>query len=168
MQRFARFVAQTVLIVVVLQMIAPAGARAATYTLCDAAAGSSPTVPQADALLDNRYPFSPYPTPTWLRALADEHGNKLAASSFYLKMGNRALDQNIGLLDIGCARHNSTWKSVAVSRIDSWSTSNVDAQGVSAEQSDGYNLYVFKRLDLAIQQLNACGITPSSTVSGRR
>jgi hypothetical protein len=248
---------------VALPLFAPAGARAATFTLCDSADGSSPTIAQADALMKNQYSFTGFKTVTlpspskltwkedpfhnaswvlklhqmywteplwyaytqtsdpfkaaayrnqyiallqswysknpqsnppspwswayhsvairsmvvscaikrgisysWTRAMADQHGAKLAESSFYLQTGNRALDQNIGLLDIGCARNNSTWKNTAVSRMNSWATHDVDPQGVSLEQSDGYNLYVYRRLDLASRALAACGLS-SSTVSSQ-
>jgi hypothetical protein len=241
-----------------LGMLAPVPARAATFTLCDSADSTSPTVAQADALLANRYTFDgfktvtlpsnltwkedPFHNPTWvlklhqmywteplwyayiktgytkykyryiallqswysknpqsnppstwswaqhsvairsmvvscalkrglstygwLRAMADQHGAKLATYSFYLVTGNRALDQDIGLLDIGCARGKASWRDTAVSRMNSWATHDVDSQGVSKEQSDGYNLYVYKRLDLAARALAACGIS-SATVSAQ-
>ena len=56
---------------------------------------------------------------SWTRAMADQHGAKLAQTSFYLHTGNRALDQDIGLLDIGCARSNNSWRDLAVARMNS-------------------------------------------------
>ena len=240
-----------------LGMLGPVPARAATFTLCDSADSTSPTIAQADALLANKYTFDGFKTAilpsnltwkedpfhnatwvlklhqmywteplwyaytqtgetkyknryiallqswytknpqsnppstwswaqhsvairsmvvscaikrgitySWTRAMADQHGAKLASSSFYLVTGNRALDQDIGLLDIGCARGNASWKNTAVSRMNSWATHDVDSQGVSKEQSDGYNLYVYKRLDLAGRALAACGVS-SATVSSQ-
>lgn len=252
-----RTLAAAAVMAVALPLLAPLGARASTFTLCDSADSTNPTVAQADELLANKYSFSGFPTATlpanltwkedpfhnpswalklhqmywteplwyayintgqakykdryvallqswysknpqsnppstwswsqhgvairsmvvscalnrglsysWLRTMADQHGAKLAQSSFYLQTGNRALDQNIGLLDIGCARNNSGWKNTAVSRTNYWATHDVDSQGVSQEQADGYNLYVYKRLDLAGRALAACGVA-STTVDSQ-
>ena len=254
-----RLISTAALLAVVVPLLAPAGARAATFTLCDSADSTSPTKAQADALLANKYSFSGFATVTlpapqyitwkedpfhnaswvlklhqmywteplwyayvttgnvayknryvallqswysknplsnppspwswaqhsvairsmvvscaikrgvgysWTRAMADQHGTKLAQTSFYLHTGNRALDQDIGLLDIGCARSNNSWRDLAVARMNSWATGDIDSQGVSKEQSDGYNLYVYKRLDLASRALAACGQS-SSTVSSQ-
>ena len=240
-----------------LPLLAPMAAHAVTFTLCDSADSTSPTVAQADQLLANKYSFSGFSTVTlpanltwkedpfhnpswvlklhqmywteplwyayvntgqakyrdryvallqswytknpqsnppsswswaqhsvairsmvvscaikrgigysWTRAMADQHGAKLAQTSFYLHTGNRALDQDIGLLDIGCSRSNNSWRDLAVARMNSWATGDVDSQGVSKEQSDGYNLYVYKRLDLASRALAACGQS-SSTVNSQ-
>jgi hypothetical protein len=228
---------------------------ATTYTLCDAAYSTSPTVAQADALLANKYKLGSFPTATlpstltwkenpfkndswvlafhqlawteplwyayvqtgqikyfnryytllrgwlygnpqnnppspwswaahavairsmvvacaltrfsapWLRVMGDAHGAKLADPNFYLQVGNRALDQDIGLLDVGCVRSNSAWRSTALSRMNTWAATQVDSQGVTGEQSDGYNLYVYRRLDLASQRLAACGLSSSSVTS---
>lgn len=252
-----RLIGATAVLAVALPLLAPAGARAATFTLCDSADSTSPTVAQADQLLANKYAFSGFPTVTlpanltwkedpfrnsswvlklhqmywteplwyayvttgqtkyrdryvallqswysknpqsnpastwswaqhsvairamvvscaikrglqysWARGMADQHGAKLAQTSFYLHTGNRALDQDIGLLDIGCARSNNSWRDLAVARMNSWAMGDIDNQGVSKEQSDGYNLYVYKRLDLASRALAACGQS-SSTVSSQ-
>jgi len=256
MRRTHRLAAATAVIAVVLPLLAPVGARAAAFTLCDAADGSTPTVAQADALLANKYTFFPFSTVTlpsnltwkenpfhndswvlklhqmfwteplwyaytqtgltkyrdryvallkdwyynnpttnppspwswaqhstairamvvscavargfgysWMHALADEHGRLLASSSFYLQTGNRALDQDIGLLDIGCVRANTSWKNTAVSRTNAWAVHDVDAQGVSTEQSDGYNSYVYHHLDLAARRMAACGVATSTVTS---
>jgi hypothetical protein len=50
--------------------------------------------------------------------------------------------------------------------MNAWALHDVDTQGVSSEQADGYNLYVYRRLDLAARRLAACGLA-SSTVSSQ-
>src|SRR5579864_2210437 len=255
--RYRMFAAAAVM-AVALPLLAPMAAGATSFTLCDSADSTSPTVAQADQLLANKYAFSGFPTATlpanltwkedpfhnpswalklhqmywteplwyayvttgqakykdryvallqswysknpqsnppsiwswsqhgvairsmviscalqrgitysWTRTMAQQHAAKLMQSSFYLQTGNRALDQDIGLLDLGCAPYGtSSWKTTAVSRMNSWATHDVDSQGVSQEQSDGYNLYVYKRLDLAGRALARCGIS-SGTVSSQ-
>src|SRR5438270_13771174 len=61
--RFRLTTAAAVLAVLV-PFLTPISARAAAYTVCDAADGSSPTVAQADALIANKYTFSPFATVT--------------------------------------------------------------------------------------------------------
>src|SRR5205807_723506 len=56
-------------------------------------------------------------------------------------------------------------KNTAVSRMNAWAVHDVDAQGVSTEQSDGYNSYVYHHLDLAARRLAACGVTASTVTS---
>ena len=58
------------------------------------------------------------PRPDWLTAAAQLHGEKLADDSFYVHHGNHALNQSIGLLELGCALPNLNWRDLAASRIE--------------------------------------------------
>ena len=94
----------------------------------------------------------------WLRAALWLHGTVLADPHFYVWHGNHALNQAIGLLDIGCVLRRAAWKRLAAGRIGRLVVESVDARGVSNEQSIGYELYDYRRYVAAEQRLRACGL----------
>ena len=47
--------------------------------------------------------------PAWLRAALARHGSALADSAFYVVVGNHALNQDIGLLDVGLTLQRTDW-----------------------------------------------------------
>ena len=102
------------------------------------------------------------PRPDWLTAAAQLHGSMLADDNFYVHHGNHALNQSIGLLELGCALPNLSWRDLAASRMETLIRESVDSQGATNEQSDGYELYNYGNYSLAAQRMQACGVTPSA------
>ncbi len=98
-------------------------------------------------------------SPPWLTTGLLDHGRVLSSDAFYVKSGNHALNQNIGLVDIGCRLANAQWKSIATSRLANLIISSVDAEGVTNEQSVKYALYNYDNYERARRHLVACNIT---------
>ena len=81
----------------------------------------------------------------------------LADPRFFVRHGNHALNQSIGLLDIGCFLHRPGWMGLAADRIAGLIAESVDTQGVANEQSIGYEYYDYRRYGAAEDRLRACG-----------
>ncbi|HVL32129.1 MAG TPA: heparinase II/III family protein [Actinomycetota bacterium] len=107
------------------------------------------------------------PDPAWLTAAAELHGATLAEDAFYVRHGNHALNQSIGLLDLACVMVRLPWRDLAASRIETLLLESVDAQGVTNEQSEWYQLYNYSRYSLAMSRLEACGVVPSEQMQLR-
>jgi hypothetical protein len=93
----------------------------------------------------------------WLADGLRLHARMLADPDFYVSHGNHALNQNIGLLEIGCQLGRDDWTDLAASRIDTLLRRSVDAQGVVDEQAVGYQLYNYDRYGVAREVLRSCG-----------
>jgi Heparinase II/III-like protein/Heparinase II/III N-terminus len=100
--------------------------------------------------------------PTWLRTALDLHGRTLASSSFYVRHGNHALNQAIGLLEVGVIRHRADWRGLAADRINHLVVESVTTAGVSREQSVEYAYYNYARYTYARSRLRASGQYVSS------
>lgn len=100
----------------------------------------------------------------WLRRLLVRHGALLADPDFDRREGNHALNQAIGLLEIGRAVGPSDWRWLATRRIANLAASSIDRQGVTNEQAVGYQAYNWSRYTLAISRLRAAGITPPAAL----
>ena len=74
-----------------------------------------------------------------------------------MRRGNHALNQNIGLLEVGCHLGRDAWMELADSRIGRLLRQSVDRQGVVNEQAIGYQLYNYERYRVAAQVLRSCG-----------
>ncbi|HVL32716.1 MAG TPA: heparinase II/III family protein [Actinomycetota bacterium] len=107
------------------------------------------------------------PPPSWLVRAGVKHGLMLARESFYVDHGNHALNQSIGLLELGCTLQQPAWRALATRRIDRLVRESVDAEGVSNEQSEWYQVYNFRRYRLANERLAACGQRLSDEVVRR-
>ena len=86
----------------------------------------------------------------WLRRLLIRHGALLADAGFYRREGNHALNQSIGLLEIGRVVARSDWRSLAARRISNLASISIDSQGVTNEQAVAYQTYNWQRYSLAI------------------
>ena len=95
--------------------------------------------------------------PRLRRGLA-EHGRTLADPSFYTGVGNHALDQSIGLLDVGVAMGRRDWADLAQARIASLLIRSVSAAGITNEQAVGYQAYNQQRYLVAAARLTAYGM----------
>jgi hypothetical protein len=103
------------------------------------------------------------PNREWLEDGLRLHGNTLADPVFYVRRGNHALNQSIGLLEVGCYLGRDGWKELARERIDTLLAESVDEQGVVNEQAIGYQLYNYERYTVARDVLRACGLpSPAS------
>jgi len=100
-----------------------------------------------------------FPQATWLPPALELHGTTLADEAFYVDHGNHALNQSIGLLEVAHVLGRSDWKRLAGNRIASLINESVDAQGVTNEQSVGYQVYNLTRYRLAESRLKAMGLT---------
>ena len=94
----------------------------------------------------------------WLEDGLELHGTTLADPAFYVNRGNHALNQDIGLLEVGCYLGRDDWKQLAQERIDDLLAQSVDRQGVVNEQAIGYALYNYQRYTVAHEVLDACGL----------
>jgi hypothetical protein len=99
---------------------------------------------------------------TWLRSALLVHGATLADPSFYVRVGNHALNQAMGLLEVGRVLGRSDWMSLAGTRIDTLLAGSVDAQGVTNEQAIFYELYNYGRYTRAQARMVTLGLTPGS------
>jgi len=102
------------------------------------------------------------PMTTWLRTALELHGRTLADPAFYVGIGNHALNQSIGLLEVGRVLGRSDWMILARDRINRLVLRSVDAEGVSNEQAPFYQAYNYVRYRLARTRLLAVGLTPGS------
>lgn len=98
----------------------------------------------------------------WLEATLDLHGRTLADPAFYRGTGNHALNQAIGLLEVARVLGRSDWLQLAAQRINDLIEASVDSQGVTNEQSIGYQLFNFDRYTRARDRLLAVGLEPAS------
>lgn len=95
----------------------------------------------------------------WLRAALLLHGRTLADPRFYVWHGNHALNQSIGLLEVGRVLGRRDWKDLARDRITRLVSASVDSQGVTNEQSMGYQVYNYVAYARAIARLSAAGFS---------
>ncbi len=100
------------------------------------------------------------PPTGWLDSAIRLHGSVLADPAFYVRYGNHALNQAIGLLDVGCYLHRTDWQTLAARRIDTLVTQAIDRQGVSDEQATKYDRYDYDRFILARDHLLRCHLAP--------
>ena len=97
---------------------------------------------------------------TWLHDALVLHGQTLADPAFYVAHGNHALNQDIGLLEVARVLNRADWLTLAGNRINALITESVDRQGVTNEQSVGYELYNYNRYRRAADRMVAAGLTP--------
>jgi hypothetical protein len=100
------------------------------------------------------------PMTPWLRDALTLHGRTLADPAFYVRVGNHALNQSIGLLEVGRVLGRSDWTALAQDRMNRLVTASVDTQGVSNEQAAFYQHYNYARYLLARKRLIEIGLTP--------
>jgi hypothetical protein len=91
----------------------------------------------------------------WLQSALVLHGTTLADPLFYENHGNHALNQSIGLLEVANVVGRADWKKLASDRIGALILESVDSQGVTNEQSVGYQEYNRGRYRLAEARLRA-------------
>lgn len=98
------------------------------------------------------------PDERWLEDALILHGRTLADPAFYVRHGNHALNQNVGLLEIGCRLGRRNWMNLAADRLDGLVRESVDDHGVTNEQAVFYQYYNWTHYDRARRRLAACGV----------
>jgi hypothetical protein len=94
----------------------------------------------------------------WLTAALELHGETLADPAFYVNVGNHALNQATALLEIARVLGRADWLALAGNRINTLVGVSVDAEGVSNEQSVGYQRYNWRRYTAARKRMLANGL----------
>jgi hypothetical protein len=102
------------------------------------------------------------PREQWLLDGLALHGATLADPGFYVRQGNHALDQSMGLLEVAGTLARADWMRLARDRMGALVLASVDTQGVTNEGSVGYQNYNRRRYDIAAQRLRAWGMVVPS------
>ncbi len=111
--------------------------------------------------------LSRHANPAWLKRSLAEHAKVLANPALYEKGHNHGLDQDIGLLGIGCRYRQSKWSGLAVRRMTSSAKLAVDSQGALQEQAPRYGVYVYERMAVAIEKIKDCGLKVPAEMARR-
>jgi hypothetical protein len=98
------------------------------------------------------------PVRGWLHDALLLHGRVLADRSFYVGVGNHALNQSLGLLEVGFAMRRRDWRVLAADRINQLVARSIDDQGVTDEQAVGYQAYNYLRYSRALKRLRELGL----------
>jgi hypothetical protein len=106
--------------------------------------------------------YDPLGQPSWGHDALLLHGRVLASPDFYVYHGNHALNQNIGLLDVGCRLASSDWTTLARDRLGRLAIESIDSQGVTNEQAVEYQYYNYNQYLAARRRLVACASVPAS------
>ncbi len=77
-------------------------------------------------------------TQSWVPAAMQDHAVALLDPAQYRAVGNHGLNQNIGLLAMGCHLDKNLWIDTARSRGETMARAAVDSQGVTDEGSMAY------------------------------
>lgn len=99
-----------------------------------------------------------------VRAL-DQHARNF--ERIYSGDTNHGLDENLALLAIGCTLGRSAYMDFAVTRMTQSMQRTLDAQGVTNEQSTGYQAYNYARFTVARDRTALCGRPLPSTLVAR-
>jgi hypothetical protein len=92
----------------------------------------------------------------WLKGSLAVHARMLADPRNYEAGHNHGLDQDIGLLRIGCRYNQKAWKDLALSRMVRSMKIDIDSQGALREQAPRYAIYVYDRLKVAMETIEDC------------
>ena len=98
------------------------------------------------------------PATAWLDRALVLHGRTLADPAFYVRHGNHALNQSVGLLEVGCRLGRKSWMDLAATRLDRLVRESVNAEGVTNEQAVFYQLYNWSNYTRARQRMAACNV----------
>ncbi|MEZ0074316.1 hypothetical protein ABH927_003676 [Planotetraspora sp. GP83] len=103
----------------------------------------------------------------WLTESLAVHAHKLADPRHYEKGHNHGLDQDIGLLRIGCRYGNKAWRDLALKRMVGSMELDIDSQGALREQAPRYAVYVYDRLRVAIDTIGDCKLKVPAALATR-
>jgi hypothetical protein len=103
--------------------------------------------------------------PSWLTSTLHDHAAFLSDSRNYAGYWNQGLEQNIGLLAIGCQLGSVKYQQIADDRMRTALPRNIDGQGALNEQAPGYGDYLYRRWRQAGEDLRRCGRDAGEIVS---
>lgn len=103
----------------------------------------------------------------WLKDSLKEHAKLLSDPRLYKKGHNHGMDQDIALMGIGCRYGRSDWTALANKRLVGTVKLDVDSQGALMEQAPRYAVYVYGRLQVAMENMRACGRKVPTEVASR-
>ena len=98
----------------------------------------------------------PIGNPAWLTAAMETHAAALMDVDFRAVAGNLALNQDAGLLLMGCLIDRPTWVEAAIGALVPHVTESVDVEGVSNEQSVQYHRYNLLNYRRVLSYLDWC------------
>lgn len=104
---------------------------------------------------------------SWLTKTLAEHARMLSDPRLYEKGHNHGIDQDIALLGIGCRYNRSEWTNLAIKRLTETVEIDVDSQGALREQAPRYADYVYRRLRVAMNNIEECGKKVPSRITKR-
>lgn len=111
--------------------------------------------------------LSRYVKADWLKKSLALHAKLLSDPKNYELGHNHGLDQDIGLLRIGCRYGNTKWKNLAVSRMVKSMSLDIDSQGALREQAPRYAIYVYDRLGVAVDTIKDCKMKVPAALATR-
>lgn len=105
------------------------------------------------------------PDEPWLENAVLLHGRTLADPAFYVRHSNHALNQNVGLLEVGCRVGRGDWIDLAAVRLDRLVRESVDDEGVTNEQAVFYQFYNWFNYDRARRRMATCGVPEPASLA---
>lgn len=105
------------------------------------------------------------PREPWFEAALQLHGRTLADPAFYHVVGNHALNQMIGLLELAEVLDRPDWQTYALENLSKLAAASIDSQGVTNEQSVSYQHYNYARYTVASRRIAEMGLTAPASFS---
>ena len=103
--------------------------------------------------------------PSWLVRYAKADASWLLQSRNYLGAWNQGLDQDLGVIAIGCVVKDGALMGGGVTRATATMETNIDVDGATNEQSIGYASYGYRLWNRVIASMDACGVTPPAVAA---
>lgn len=111
--------------------------------------------------------LGPANTPAWLATAAKAHAAYLSSAAHYAVVPNQAMDQDLGVLAVGCVFGSSTYRNLAVNRLGKQLVASIGADGVPLEQAPGYSGYVYRLWANVIATYTGCGLPSNGAIPAR-
>jgi hypothetical protein len=103
----------------------------------------------------------------WLTKSLALHAKLLSDPRLYEPGHNHGIDQDIGLLRIGCRYGNKGWQNLALTRMVASVKLDIDTEGALREQAPRYAMYVYERLGVAVDTINDCKLKVPGELDSR-
>ncbi|MBK6871669.1 MAG: heparinase II/III family protein [Kineosporiaceae bacterium] len=111
--------------------------------------------------------LGPANTPAWLATAAKAHAAYLSSSAHYAAVPNQAMDQDLGVLAVGCVFSSPTYRNLAVNRLGKQLVASIGADGVPLEQAPGYSGYVYRLWANVSATYTGCGLPSNGAIPAR-
>jgi hypothetical protein len=106
-------------------------------------------------------------TPAWLVGAARAHAAYLVNSRHFLGANNRGMDQDLGVMSIGCLVGPISYRAAALTRLMATLKATIGSDGVPNEQAPGYAEYVYVLWSNIATSASRCQVTGLSTLLQR-